>query len=1139
MLRGLIAGSAIFCVIGLLLMPGFATSTTQGRPTPSVGAPDGSAESPTQASLSSASDSLARGLGPARGQSWSCSSAGPGSGANCGPERLTSASSVSGANWQPIGYAPPSDKVGTLVYDSADNYTVLIQYPSSGANGPEDTWTYAAGVWTHLNLTTEPGACPETAVAYDAADRYILFLGGFNCSSAGQTWKFSAGVWTQIFPSPAPPYGEGESLAYDPSQGYLLLFGGFNASSCFRWGCNGTWSYVHGSWTNLTPTLSTLPPARVGASLVYDAADGYMLMFGGSGWSDANNSPLSFTDSWSFNGTNWTEILGSGGPAHPDQVPASATYDPRLGEVVAFEGDTEAQCSTCNQTWVYHAGTWTNVSRGSDAPSIGLWSLSFDPGSNRTIAFGFAFADYYTSAHGALWTFSGTSWTELTGGFGPPSTYFGMMAYDAADGYVVLFGGCTPFGDIQYSCVSNDTWTYRGGIWHNITSSRAPSGRNQAGMVYDAADGYILLFGGLTQPTASATLPVNDTWEFLNGTWSQLSPVHSPPPTVQPDLVYDAADGYVLLVGGSWTWTFSRGLWTNITSSVKSAPTRPSSSIAYDAADGYVVLFGNYSPTDPASDTSLWTYFAGTWTDRSSSGPLPGTPPVTQYGLPLVYDSSRSAIEMYSDWGNGTVFEYSGGAWSSVVPVVSPPAVEDEAMAFDAADGYLLMFGGAVLGAPGGTLYDATWAWVNTSGPGPLAISSVSASPNPVDVGATTAITPAVLGGVGSYSYAYSGLPPGCGSANTSVLNCTPTQAGLYTVDVTVSDPSGTRAGKTLLLDVTDAPTVVSFVASPSAIVLGNRTILTTTGTGGAGPLTYQYSGLPPGCTTQDVPALPCTPTGNGTFSPSVVVSDNEVSSPAASTPLSVGCDGLSVGPQICQFSALPAAIVLGNNTSLRVVAYNASLNVSYSYSGLPAGCVTSNSSMIVCAPTVSGVYTPKVTVADAGGSTSSTTVLTVFPVGGGTGVVILAFSALPNHVSVGNPTVLQLLVNGGTGTYTYAYAGLPSSCASENAPSLSCTPSAPGVYRTYAVVSDNASSRVGAFLTLYVSGKTVVPGPGPGTTVQGLSAELVGAAFVGGVLIAGLLIAAYRRRQATRAEADEIVRSLSETGVPDPPRRE
>src|SRR5437660_1836910 len=95
------------------------------------------------------------------------------------------------------------------------------------------------------------------------------------------------------------------------------------------------------------------------------------------------------------------------------------------------------------------------------------------------------------------------AWTSLY-----PTQGGAPIAYDVADGYVILFGG-TP-----------STWKFLGGSWTNIPSVISPSSRTGASMAYDAVDGYVILFGGLGRNYNSQ---FHDTWKFLGGSWTNIT----------------------------------------------------------------------------------------------------------------------------------------------------------------------------------------------------------------------------------------------------------------------------------------------------------------------------------------------------------------------------------------------------------------------------------------------------------------------------------------------------------------------------------------------------------------------------------------------------------------------------------------
>ena len=90
------------------------------------------------------------------------------------------------------------------------------------------------------------------------------------------------------------------------------------------------------------------------------------------------------------------------------------------------------------------------------------------------------------------------------------------MAYDAATGQVVLFGGTNGSN-------LGDTWTYNGTTWTQQSPATSPSARSESTMAYDAATGQVVLFGG-----NNGSGYLNDTWTYNGTTWTQQSPATRP-----------------------------------------------------------------------------------------------------------------------------------------------------------------------------------------------------------------------------------------------------------------------------------------------------------------------------------------------------------------------------------------------------------------------------------------------------------------------------------------------------------------------------------------------------------------------------------------------------------------------------------
>jgi galactose oxidase-like protein len=81
------------------------------------------------------------------------------------------------------------------------------------------------------------------------------------------------------------------------------------------------------------------------------------------------------------------------------------------------------------------------------------------------------------------------------------------MVYDAARGRVLLFGG-----NPGAPTATNDTWEWDGSTWTRRTPATSPPGRFLHAMAYDTARHRAVLFGG----TGGNSIPTGDTWEYVD-----------------------------------------------------------------------------------------------------------------------------------------------------------------------------------------------------------------------------------------------------------------------------------------------------------------------------------------------------------------------------------------------------------------------------------------------------------------------------------------------------------------------------------------------------------------------------------------------------------------------------------------------
>jgi PKD repeat protein len=293
-----------------------------------------------------------------------------------------------------------------------------------------------------------------------------------------------------------------------------------------------------GGWTNRTSSLSSAPPGRWGAMSAYDAADGYLLLFGGTG---PTHAPL--RDTWTYSGGTWRNITATAGTAPSARSEGTMAYDPSANEVVLYGGIHSG--TYLGDTWTFSAGRWSSLAGNTTPGLLADASMAYDPLMGALILFGGS-PHPGTVDRNATYAFTGGVWANLTASAGtsPPARARASMTYDAQLGEIVLFGGAGPRASY------NDTWSFSGGKWVDRTadSGNAPSARQSAGFDNDAIDGYDVLFGGYR-----GNVSFSDTWEY-NGTWSMLSAGPSPSARNMEMLAYtpgpSAANASILLFGG-------------------------------------------------------------------------------------------------------------------------------------------------------------------------------------------------------------------------------------------------------------------------------------------------------------------------------------------------------------------------------------------------------------------------------------------------------------------------------------------------------------------------------------------------------------------------------------------------------------
>jgi hypothetical protein len=170
------------------------------------------------------------------------------------------------------------------------------------------------------------------------------------------------------------------------------------------------------------------------------------------------------------------------------------------------------------------------------------------------------------------------------------------------------------------------------------------------------------------------------------------------------------------------------------------------------------------------------------------------------------------------------------------------------------------------------------------------------------------------------------------------------------------------------------SPLAVGVVASPPATDVGRFVTFTCNASGGSG--SYNYSWTFGDSRTGSGRTATFVYTRLGTFEASCTASDG-----TGATGNSTATVIVNPNPAIVLFQALPSSLQLGVSLNLITNVSGGTPPLRFTYSGLPPGCPTRNSTSLSCLPGETGTFAIEVTVTDAVDvQTSSFVTITVAP---------------------------------------------------------------------------------------------------------------------------------------------------------------
>ncbi|HEX3746262.1 MAG TPA: putative Ig domain-containing protein [Bryobacteraceae bacterium] len=650
------------------------------------------------------------------------------------------------------------------------------------------------------------------------------------------------------------------------------------------------------------------------------------------------------------------------------------------------------------------------------------------------------------------------NWTNLNPGSPPSARDSYSLAFDAAHGVSVLYGG-TGLGD---------TWTFQFPSTWTQKATSGPLAQSGAGMAWMASQNNMVLFGGLINATNQA-----QTWVWDGSTWTQKSPSLAPTARSFAGMAPDSAHNTVLLYGGTSgsgfanalqdTWTWDGTGWTH-----QPTATFPAPAFAPALADGPTgpVLFGGYDNTgDLLNQTWVWS-----GTDWSLKSPVISPPARAFAGM--VYNSKTGVTVLFGGQGvSGAlqdVWQWDGANWIQLNPAASPSARTHIALAYDSTVNQAILFGGANTPQP-----DTSDTW--TFGFPAL----INATLPTATAGANYTTNVQLIGGTPPYNYFATGnpqtLPSGLTLDQTTGQISGATQSvGTYSVGVAFGDLQTATASipGTLSLTVSSAGTLVLATTTLPNATMGTAYSAPLSATGGVGAYTFSATGLPAGLQVSGSQITGMCTAGSAQVM--LMVHDSAVPVPNTATggTLTVQCNA---PPSFITTSPLPTGVV-GTPYTVALQASGGTAPIVWSAlpNSLPTGFQLSSAGVLSGTASSPVSATFNLTISDlwgAGGSKSYS--LTIDPV-----LSITTVSLVNGTAGVAYPGA-TLAATGGSGKYSFsAVSGLPAGYSVNPQGAVSGTTTQTGSFMPIFKVMDQDGQAATAEVSLNVlngSGITIL----------------------------------------------------------------
>ena len=588
--------------------------------------------------------------------------------------------------WTPVSADPVALQGrchGTTGYDAARGQLLVFGGINKYAKLQDSLSfldTNAAPAWqlppSQSALADTPGQRNTQSMVFDT--RYmpngrVIVFGGNNLSNTyNDVWyldpSLASPTWTKLNPAGTPPSPRGMcAVAYDGAAGSerMIVFGGVTHAGV---ALNEVWILDLSnpgaeSWSQVVAAGGPTPRTRATAVVDQNGGSPRLLVFGGDGSGRRN-------DVWSLNLTGapvWTLLAVPSGSVPAPRFGHGMTHDTAGNRLIIYYGNCAG--GFLQDTWAFNltTQTWTDITQTVGVKPSGR--ENFPTASALAGTRAYLHAGLAGSNQSDLWRLDvppsgAVTWTQVNfTGAAPLPRHHHSVCIDSTGRLISGFG----YVAIAANKAAADIWAIDplagSPAWQQLQTSSQPRGSQHAASALDAANGRMIVFGGLLGGVLDGRL-----WQLsLNSpiaAWTELSASGvKPAPRRGAKFVYDPVGSRMLMYGGyvgsfyqsisneMWQLSLTPGFeaWTLL--SLGGGPAGLADySVVYDPVSHSAVYFGGQLNTGGGTN-NVWRLALGsmTWTASTAT-----TKPVVRYGHSAIYDAVSARIVMFGGKYGGT-----------------------------------------------------------------------------------------------------------------------------------------------------------------------------------------------------------------------------------------------------------------------------------------------------------------------------------------------------------------------------------------------------------------------------------------------------------------------------------------------------